>query len=110
MCSVPWRDAQLREYHGGRRYLEYRLGVQYHGGYHEHCGGYPEYRGGIMMHMGGHHEYHGGENLLLFECPTVLKISPMVLMITPTVLDTPMVLCTLHGTEHTLYRVVMFSL
>ena len=38
------------EYHGG--YLEYRGGVQYHGGYHEYRGGYLEYGGDIMMHVG----------------------------------------------------------
>ena len=45
-CSVPWgvfstvRGVQYREgyleYCGG--YLEYRGGVQYHGGYHDKCG------------------------------------------------------------------------
>ena len=59
------------------------------GGYHEYRGGYLEYCGGcsvpwgdIMMHVGGYHEYRGecsvlwGGNLLLFEYPTVLMISP----------------------------------
>ena len=39
-------------------YLEYRGGVQYHGGYHDKCGGYLEYRGGVQYH-GGYHEYRG---------------------------------------------------
>ena len=34
--------------------------VQYHGGYHDACGGYHEYRGGYHDACGGYHEYHGG--------------------------------------------------
>ena len=30
------------------RYLEYRGGVQYHGGYHDKCGEYLEYHGGVQ--------------------------------------------------------------
>ena len=37
--------------------------------------------------------------------PMVLKISPMVLMISPTVLNNPA-----NGTKHTLYRVVLKEL
>ena len=46
-------------------------------------GGYLEYRGDIMMHVGDIMstvegvQYHGG-NLLLFEYPTILMISPHI--------------------------------
>ena len=33
-------------------YLEYRGGVQYHGGYHEYRGGYLEYRGDVQYRGG----------------------------------------------------------
>ena len=52
-------------------YLEYRGGVQYHGGYHDKCGdilstvegvqyrgGYHEYRGGVQF-RGGYHDKCG---------------------------------------------------
>ena len=39
-------------------------------GYHDACGGYHEYCGGCSVPW--------GENLLLFEYPTVLMISPHV--------------------------------
>ena len=73
-CSVPWRVfSTVGEYHKYReRYLEYRVGVQYRGGYHDKYGGYHEYCGGILSTMGdtqdcggyhyargGYHEYHG---------------------------------------------------
>ena len=47
-CSVPWEDIMSTV--GG--YLEYRGGVQYHGGYHDKCGGYPEYCGGVQYRGG----------------------------------------------------------
>ena len=53
-CSVPLGDIMSTV--GGD--LEYRGDVQY-------CGGYHEYRGGRSVPW--------GENLLLFECPTVLN-------------------------------------
>ena len=33
-------------------YLEYRGGVQYHGGYHDKSGEYLEYRGGVQYRRG----------------------------------------------------------
>ena len=48
-CSVPWGDIMSTV--GG--YLEYRGGVQYHGGYHDKCGGYLEYHGGYHDARGG---------------------------------------------------------
>ena len=38
--------------------VQYRGGVQYHGGYHEYRGGYLEYRGGVQYH-GGYHDKCG---------------------------------------------------
>ena len=45
-----------------RGYLEYHGGVQYHGGYHDKCGGYLEYRG-------GYHEYCGGKIFCYLSTP-----------------------------------------
>ena len=74
------------QYHGG--YLEYR------GGYHDKCGdilsnvGDTQYRGGYHDAPGDFMSTVGlfntvGENLLLFEYPTVLIISPTGIMIPP---------------------------
>ena len=71
--------------------------VQYHGGYHDKCGGYLEYRGGYDARR-GYHEYRGecsvpwrySNNKRFFHPwywtpppPTVLMIPPTVLKITP---------------------------
>ena len=40
--------------------VQYCGGAQYHGGYHDACGGYPEYHGGYHDKFGGYLEYHGG--------------------------------------------------
>ena len=40
--------------------LEYRGGVQYHGGYHEYRGGYLEYCGGYSVPWGEYHDARGG--------------------------------------------------
>ena len=84
-CSVPWG---YHEYCGGISWVPWGISwvpwgvilstvgdVQYRGGYHDACGGYHEYRGGWSVLW--------GENLLLFEYPTVLNTST-VLMISPT--------------------------
>ena len=93
--------------------------VQYHGEYHEYHGGCHDKYGdilstmGILSAMGGYHNtcrryleclggvhYHGGYNLLLFEYPMVLLISRTCIMISPTVLNTPIVLkISLHRTR-----------
>ena len=44
-----------------RGYLEYRGGVQYHGGYHDARGGYHEYRGGV--------QYDGGKIFCYLSTP-----------------------------------------
>ena len=48
---------EYHEYCGG--YLEYHGDVQYHGDIMMHVGDYHEYCGGVQYH-GGYHEYHGG--------------------------------------------------
>ena len=40
-------------------YLEYRGGVQYHGGYHDKCGDILSTVEGVQ-YRGGYHEYRGG--------------------------------------------------
>ena len=50
----------------------------------QYCGGYHDAHGGYHNARGGYHEYRGGcsvpwgDNLLLFEYPTVLMISPHI--------------------------------
>ena len=44
-------------------YLEYRGGVQYHGGYHEYRGVILSTVGDVQYH-GGYHKYHGGCSVL----------------------------------------------
>ena len=103
MCAVPWGcSVPWRVFSTVGRYHEYRGdilstvgGVQYRGGYLEYrARGYHEYRGVILSTVGDTQycgRYHDdvmstvGENLLLSDYPTVLT-TPMVLMISPTVL------------------------
>ena len=59
-----------------------------------------------MMHVGGYHEYRGGCSVPWGE-KSIVKNPPTVLMISPTVLNTPHGTEHPHGTAHTLYRVVL---
>ena len=65
-CPVPWGN-----HDACGEYLEYRGGVQYRGGYHEHRGGVilstvgdTQYRGEYHEYRGGYLEYCGGYSVL----------------------------------------------
>ena len=85
------------------------------GGYHEYCGcsvpwGIPSFVIWVLWGCSVPHSTH--DTPQYWVSPTVLKITPMVLMISPTILNTPMVLKisptfimkSPHGTEHSIPR------
>ena len=56
----PWGDIMINV----GRYLEYRGGVQYHGGYHEYHGVILSTMWGVQ-YCGGYHKYHGGKSFVI---------------------------------------------
>ena len=67
--------------------------------------------GDIRIYLGGYHEYRGSTQITKDFFPTVLN-TPHDTQDTPPhgTHESPTVLSTSHGTEHTLYRVIKAGL